>query len=145
MFLKIRSRNNREEIARQKRRDGRYRRALKATDQKPDEPNRDYYRPRRDHRNCDCIQKFLVVEPAVLLDYSSVEKWNDGETTSEDECAGFSEEQKNLPELVAVSGGNAVPKGRTQRHRQGNAGSASASQKGGWGFHQPSQQPRPQE
>ena len=96
-----------------KRRNGRDRGALKAADQKADEPNRDDHRPRRDHCDGDCIQKLLIVQPAVFLDYASIEKWNDGEATSEDERASFCEEQKNLPEFISVSRGNAFPKGRT--------------------------------
>src|SRR4051794_10123975 len=97
MLLKIRCGNNREQIARQKRRERRDHSAPKTGDQIANEPDGDHHRAWRDHGHSYGIDKLLIVQPAVFLDDPTIEKWHNCQTAAKHERPGLCEEYSDLP------------------------------------------------
>ena len=72
-------------------------------DDKSDKSDCDDDRSRRDHRHGDGVEKLMIVEPTKLLHDALLQKWNDRQPATENECPGFSEEQKYLNQHMGRS------------------------------------------
>ena len=90
--------NDGEHPDRQEDADGGQRRPWEAGDQKSDEGHRDDDRSRRDHGDRHGVEKLLFAQPPELAHHALIEEGHDGQAAAEDECAGFREEEQDLPQ-----------------------------------------------
>ncbi len=76
-------------------------RAPWARDEISDKTRSDDHRAGSDHSDGNRIEKLAVGEPVVLLDNSTVKKWDNGQAAAKDECARFSEKPEKFSDFSA--------------------------------------------
>ncbi len=96
VFLEVRSRQDREQIARQKGTQRRYYRSCEAGDQVTNEADGDDNRTRGDQSDCHGVYKLALVQPLMVMHHATVEEGNDGETATKDKCPCLGKEGTEL-------------------------------------------------
>src|SRR5882672_3025893 len=98
IFFEIGRGEKGKKITRQKSCECSNRSAFKTRHQIANKSYGNYNWPRRDHGNCHCVQELLLIQPMVFFHDTTIQEWNNSESTAKYKGACFEKVPSDLTE-----------------------------------------------